>query len=173
MKFTKLGEIVNYSKDRIACELLSSTNYVGVDNILPSKNGKKQSTYVPDTGNCTKYIKNDILIANIRPYLKKIWFSNDFGGCSGDVSCLRITNSNFDSKYIYYCLLQDAFFDYAMLGAKQGSRMPRLDKSQILSFRIVNIPIQTQTQIAAILSSLDDKIELNSRIAGVLEKMMR
>lgn len=173
MKFIKLGEIVNYSTDRIACDLLSSTNYVGVDNILPSKNGKKQSTYVPNIGNCIKYIKNDILIANIRPYLKKIWFSNDFGGCSGDVSCLRITNNNFDSKYIYYCLLQDAFFDYAMLGAKQGSRMPRLDKTQILSFRVANIPKQTQQKIAAILSSLDDKIETNNKIASVLEKMMK
>lgn len=66
-----LGEVAEYSKNRICSDKLNEHNYVGVDNLLQNREGKKLSGYVPSEGKMTEYIVNDILIGNIRPYLKK------------------------------------------------------------------------------------------------------
>jgi len=42
------------------------------------------------------YFKNDILVGNIRPYLKKIWFADCFGGTNGDVLVIHLTNKELD-----------------------------------------------------------------------------
>jgi len=75
------------------------------------------------------------LISNIRPYFKKIWFSNLVGNCSTDVLCIR-SNSKSDSFFIYRTLWKDEFFDYVMKGAK-GSKMPRGDKTRIMNYSFV------------------------------------
>ena len=66
-----LGEVAKYSKQRIDAIELNSNNYVGVDNLLQNKQGKKASNYVPTTGKLTRFEQGNILLGNIRPYLKK------------------------------------------------------------------------------------------------------
>ena len=61
------------------------------------------------------------------------------------------------------------FFDYVMQGAK-GTKMPRGDKNQIMQWPISIPNITLQKKIASILSSLDDKIEVNRRINENLEQ---
>lgn len=172
MKTVKLDKIAKYSNTRTKCEDLTAKNYVGTDNILQNKAGKENSQYVPNSGFTTKYKTNDILIANIRPYLKKIWFATNDGGSSADVLTIRVFDKNYNPKFVYYNLFQDYFFDYAMKGAK-GSKMPRGDKNQILNFEISNYDLPTQTAIASTLSSLDDKTALNNRINTELEQTAR
>ena len=77
---------------------------------------------------------DDILISNIRPYLKKIWFADFEGGCSNDVLCIKSLNQK-HSYFIYYTLEQDSFFNYVMAGSK-GTKMPRGDKQWIMDFKI-------------------------------------
>jgi type I restriction enzyme S subunit len=168
----RLGDIADYSDTYIKCADLITTNYIGTDNIKQNKQGKENSQYTPNTGFTTEYKKNDILIANIRPYLKKIWFATNDGGSSTDVLTLRVNNENYLPKFVYYNLFQDSFFDYAMKGTK-GSKMPRGDKNQILNFEIPEFSLPTQTAIARTLSLLDDKIELNRKINAELEKVTR
>ena len=48
--------------------------------------------------------------------------------------------------------------------------MPRGDKNSIMQYQIVMVDLLTQEKIAAILSALDDKIELNKRINDNLEQ---
>ena len=111
------------------------------------------------------------MISNIRPYFQKIWCADRCGGCSADVLCIR-AKENTDSKYLYYLLSQQAFFDYVMSGAK-GCKMPRGDKKQIMQWP-VNIPaIDVQKKVVAILSSLDNKIRLNRRINDNLEEQAK
>lgn len=50
----------------------NSKNYIGVDNLLPNRQGIKESEYVPSEGNFISFRKGDILVGNIRPYFKKI-----------------------------------------------------------------------------------------------------
>lgn len=71
VEWKTLGEVAQYSKTRISFELLDEKNYVGVDNLLQNRAGKSLSNHVPTSGKLTEFIPNDILIGNIRPYLKK------------------------------------------------------------------------------------------------------
>ena len=174
-----MGLILNDLKN--ACELehvcdyvnnrtTSSMNYISTENMLPNKGGISESTIIPP-GTTTEYKIGDILISNIRPYFQKIWCADRCGGCSADVLCIR-AKENTDSKYLYYLLSQQAFFDYVMSGAK-GCKMPRGDKKQIMQWP-VNIPaIDVQKKVVAILSSLDNKIRLNRRINDNLEAMAK
>ena len=129
-KVKRLGEVAKYvditdSADNII-------NYVSTDNMLPNKGGVIKTISMPSKGNFVHYESLDVLISNIRPYFKKIWFSNKNGNCSTDVLCIR-TQKKEDSFFVYRCLWQDKFFDYVMQGAK-GSKMPRGDKSRIMNY---------------------------------------
>ncbi|PIP10079.1 MAG: restriction endonuclease [Sulfurimonas sp. CG08_land_8_20_14_0_20_36_33] len=117
------------------------------------------------------YVKGNILIGNIRPYLKKIWFADKDGGCSADVLVIDV-NDDFDSKFVYYALFRDDFFIHMMNGSK-GTKMPRGDKTQIMNFSIPNFKFDIQQKIAKVLSTLDAKIELNNRINKELEAMAK
>lgn len=84
-----IGKYFRYSSERIEGTQLTADNYVGVDNLLPNREGKKNSEFVPLDGFQTKYEPGDILLSNIRPYLKKIWRADRIGGCSNDVLVLH------------------------------------------------------------------------------------
>ena len=109
-------------------------NYVSTDNMMPQKQGLSGEILNPASGNVLCYEKDDILISNIRPYFKKIWYADQSGTCSTDVLCIRSLNSD-NSYFVYKTLWQDDFFDYVMQGAK-GSKMPRGDKTRIMNYPI-------------------------------------
>ena len=149
-----LGEIAEYSKDRICSDKLNKHNYVGVDNLLQNREGKKLSGYVPSEGKMTEYIVNDILIGNIRPYLKKIWQADCTGGTNGDVLVIRVTDEKVNPKYLYQVLADDKFFAFNMKHAK-GAKMPRGSKAAIMQYKIPIPPLPKQEKIVAILDKFD------------------
>ena len=165
-----LSIAAKYSDDRINGSKVSRDCFVTTDSMVQDKGGITITPVLPK-GNLIAYSKGDILIGNIRPYLKKIWYANRNGGCSPDVLVIQ-AKSNIDSKFLYYSLFRDDFFNHMMNGSK-GTKMPRGDKSQILRFQIPKIELTTQQKIASVLSALDSKIELNNRINAVLEAMAK
>ena len=161
-KIYRLGDICDYVTSRTT----NIENYISTENMLPNKGGVCAPSNVP-SGTAIEYKVGDILISNIRPYFQKIWQANCNGACSADVLCIR-ANDKTDSKYLYYLLSQQRFFDYVMAGAK-GCKMPRGDKKQILQWQISLPPLEEQRRIAGILGVIDDKIENNRRINTNLE----
>ncbi len=149
-----LGEVAEYSKNRICSDKLNEHNYVGVDNLLQNREGKKLSGYVPSEGKMTEYIVNDILIGNIRPYLKKIWQADCTGGTNGDVLVIRVTDEKVNPKYLYQVLADDKFFAFNMKHTK-GAKMPRGSKTAIMQYKIPIPPLSEQEKIVAILDKFD------------------
>ncbi len=149
----KLRQLCKYSDKRISSSLLTSKNYIGVDNMLQNMAGKIDSNFVPDSGTSTEYNIGNILLSNIRPYLRKIWFADENGGCSNDVLVLQKAIENIEAKYVYYSLKQDDFFDYVMQKPK-GLKMPRGDKQHIMDFKI-NLPSLSEQQ--KIIVQLDNR----------------
>lgn len=145
-----LKEIAEYSKNRISAEELNADNYVGVDNLLQNKMGKTSSNHIPKTGNSTKYFKGDILIGNIRPYLKKIWLADNEGGTNGDVLAIHIKDNRVMPEYLYYVLSSDCFFDYDNNNAK-GAKMPRGNKDAVMNYKLFLPSIDEQERIVNIL----------------------
>lgn len=154
VEWKTLGEVAQYSKTRISFELLDEKNYVGVDNLLQNRAGKSLSNHVPTSGKLTEFIPNDILIGNIRPYLKKIWQADCIGGTNGDVLVIRCIDSSINTRYLYQILADDKFFEYNMQHAK-GAKMPRGSKEDIMKYPIPVPPLTWQARIVEILDKFD------------------
>lgn len=167
-KECKLSDICDYGKDRIEVSSLDNSNYISTENMLPNRAGITTATTLP-TGEYTPSFEiDDTLVSNIRPYFKKIWKATFSGGCSADVLVFK-AKENVSKEYLYYVLADDEFFRYSMTTSK-GTKMPRGDKTSIMNYPVKLPPLPTQQKIAAILSSLDDKIELNNKINTNLEQ---
>lgn len=167
-KECKLSDICDYGKDRIEVSSLDNSTYISTENMLPNRAGVTTATTLP-TGEYTPSFEiDDTLVSNIRPYFKKIWKATFSGGCSADVLVFK-AKENVSKEYLYYVLADDEFFKYSMTTSK-GTKMPRGDKTSIMNYPVKLPPLPTQQKIAAILSSLDDKIELNNKINTNLEQ---
>lgn len=147
---------------------LEIDTYVSTENLLPDYGGVKKSNKLPDSGSFTTYQAGDILVANIRPYLKKVWFADRKGAASNDVFVFR-KGSAISENYLQHILKNDLFINYVMKGAK-GVKMPRGDKSLIKKYAVYfpSNP-KEQQKIANFLSSLDEVITAETEKLEVLQ----
>ena len=168
----KLSDIAEFVTDKISSSSISLDSYVTTDSLLQNKRGRELAQNLPPM-QCalTNYKKGDVLVANIRPYLKKVWFADLEGGCSSDVLAFRAKNGHC-SSYLYTVLMQDAFFDYAMSGAK-GSKMPRGDKDQIMRYELPTFTPMEEENIGNMLVDIMSKININRQINDNLEAMAK
>ena len=169
-KSVHLEEIAEFQKQRISTALLNNNNYISTENILQDFEGIQSSSSIPVNTNVIEYQKGDILLSNIRPYLKKVWFADRKGGCSADVFVLR--GDKCVQHFLYYVIASDRFINYVMSGVK-GVKMPRGDKSQMDKYAF-SIPTNTeQRKIAKFLSMLDERIRLQNKIIEKLETLIK
>ena len=138
---------------------------------MPNKAGITVAASIPKVRHTKAFNVGDVLVSNIRPYFRKIWYAKFSGGCSNDVLVFRSKNQ-VDPRFLYYVLADDKFFDYATATSK-GTKMPRGDRNAIMEYGVPNISYDSQRKIADILSALDDKIELNQRINKNLEEQVQ
>ena len=153
-----LNIIAPYVADTIKIEEISLDAYITTDNMLQNKLGVIPFVGTPNISSITKYNENDILISNIRPYLKKIWFADRSGGCSKDVLVFRGSDDSlYLPRFLYYMLRRDTFFDYVMEG-KKGVKMPRGNKEEIMKYRIPIPSIQEQRTAISKIEDLEKEI---------------
>lgn len=137
--------------------------------MLPNKMGVTLASSIPAATSASKYEVGDILLSNIRPYFCKIWQADKIGSCSGDVLVLR-ANDSIDSKFLYYVLSDQNFFNYGTITSK-GTKMPRGNKRAIMKYLVPHVSMDVQHRIASILSTYDTLIENNTKRIRLLEKM--
>lgn len=142
--------------ERVNFDMISACNYVTTDNMLQNFGGIRQYDGEPQTGNVTEYKCGDILMSNIRPYLKKIWLADRDGGCNPDVMVFRPT-SEVLPKFVYYMLSRQEFIDYVMNDIK-GMKMPRGNKDNTIRYTIPVPLLKKQQQIVEEISTLEAKI---------------
>lgn len=164
-----LSDICYYVSDKIPVKQVQLADYVSTENLLQNKGGLSVANKLP-SGKVTALQAGDVLVSNIRPYFKKIWLADRSGGASNDVLVFRKLNDEIYEKYLYYILADDRFFAFSTASAS-GSKMPRGDKVQIMNYPVKLPPLESQKKIADILSSLDEKIELNRRMNETLEQL--
>lgn len=166
-----LSEIANYVDESIRSTDITLEEYITIDCLLQNKEGRTIATNLPPSPcSLTKYKPGDILIGNIRPYLKKIWKANCEGGCSNDVLVFRAKDSNL-SDYLYALLLQDNFYSYVMKAPK-GSKMPRGDKNHIMRFPVADIG-SNGINVGEFISDIERKMTNNRKQNDLLEKMAK
>lgn len=130
-----LSDICSYSRDKVAVSELNIRTYFSTENMLSGKAGSTEATSLPTTSQTTACHKGDTLISNIRPYFKKIVYCEDNCGCSTDVLCFTPSQPRY-SAYLFSTLYADKFFAFMVAGSK-GTKMPRGDKQQIMTYPVV------------------------------------
>lgn len=163
--FVKLRTVASYSTEKVNAQELNKDTYVGVDNLLPDIAGKRMSEFVPTSGMVTAYHPGNILLSNIRPYLKKAWLADNQGGASGDVLVLVVDMEKAIPGYIFGLVSTDQFFDYEMQNIGSNVKMPRADKKRVLDFQIPLPSLGDQQRIVTEIQQYKDQIaRLNARL---------
>ena len=164
---TSLSTICDYVTEKVFFSEVDTSVYISTENILPDKQGIASFGMTSPSDRVTYFRERDVIVSNIRPYFKKMWFATTSGGCNADVLCFRAL----DKRYSYLLksiLFQDSFFDYVMSGAK-GTKMPRGDKKHIMQYQIpcfLDTQLQKFNELA---SSIEHNQALNRQEISALE----
>lgn len=172
MKY-KLGQICltnaeSYSKS----DNWNYVNYLDTGNITENKIDEIQfielnNEKLPSRAK-RKVIVGDIIYSTVRPnqlHYGYISYIPDNFLVSTGFTTIRVDQAIANSKYIYFLLTQDEVTQHLSALAEQStSAYPSIKPSDIENLEIDLPPLETQKQIASILSAIDDKIELNNKI---------
>lgn len=129
--------------------------------------------YVPDEvfKSISRYIvkEGDIILSIVGTVGLIAIIGRNLNLASLTENCVKITDlKNCDGDFLYYYLISE--FGQNQIKAKTvGSTQPKLPLYNINDIEISLPPLPTQRRIAAILTALDDKIELNRRMNATLE----
>ena len=170
MKYN-LADICEYAKGKVDVAILDDETYISTENMMPNKGGITSASSLPTIAQTQVFLAGDVLVSNIRPYFKKIWFAEFDGGCSNDVLVFR-AKDGVSKRFLYYVLSDDTFFDYSMATSK-GTKMPRGDKAAIMKYEVPDFTYEEQEKIAGVLEALDRKIQLNTEINENLTEQAR
>ena len=125
----------------------------------------------------SRFINGDTLFARITPCMEngKICqvrnLENGFGFGSTEFHILRGKDGVSDSDFVYYLSRWDEVRDHAEHNMEGSSGRQRVPKQAFDNLYLSLPPLPTQRRISAILSSLDDKIDLLHRENATLEQM--
>lgn len=123
--------------------------------------------------NDCKPLNNDVLVAKDGSYLKNIIVirkERDIAVLSS-IAILRPDLDQINPYYLKYYLLNPESKNRIKQGYVSGSALPRIILEDFKKFEINITSLKEQEKIASILSSLDDKIELNNQINKTLEEI--
>lgn len=131
-------------------------------------------------GSGSRFEHGDTLFARITPCLEngkiaqyKSLTSNKEAFGSTEFIVIRGRKDYSTNDFAYYFSKWDVFRNFAISQMTGSSGRQRVPVDSLNKF-IINLPdIATQKKIASILSSLDDKIELNRKMNETLEEMAR
>lgn len=167
----RLGDFATFVNEKCYLNEASRNTYVSTENLKPNRLGVFfPITKLPQTNKVNTFAKGDILIANIRPYFKKIWHANIAGTHSTDVLNIRSNSKQLLQSYLAVVLSDDRFFDY-MMATSKGTKMPRGDKKAIMDFKFELPSFKDQIIISDSISVINQKIELNRQINKNLQKL--
>ena len=169
-----LSDICAYSKEKVDVTELNVNTYFSTENMLSDKAGAITASKLPSTLQTTACHRGDTLISNIRPYFKKIVYCYEKCGCSSDVLCFVPIHPEY-SAYLYSTLYDDRFFNFMVAGSK-GTKMPRGDKKQIMTFP-VKIPTDSELErfnslAIPILEQIQNNREENKRLSLLRDTLL-
>ena len=167
MNYKKIGDVCHSLKKSIKPVSDVTYNVFSLpafdDKMKPEKlNGNEIKS------NKFRVFENTILFNKLNVKYRRIWnihkLSTDNNISSTEFIPL-VAEKNVDQDYLYYCLRSDDV-TFAMHVARKGTSnsQQRIDENILFSYEIPVPSLEEQRKIAAILTSLDEKIKVNERI---------
>ena len=178
MKKVKLGDIILFNPSE-SIKKGNVAKKIPMEKLLPHT--KKISGFenaIYSSG--PKFRNGDTLLAKITPCLENgktafvdILDENEVAFGSSEFIVLRAIKNVTDTNYIHY-LARSPKFRSRAIGCMEGTSGRKRVNDKTLQDEEFYLPdLPTQTAIARILSSLDNKIELNNKINKELENLAR
>lgn len=119
--------------------------------------------------------KWDFVMAMTGATIWKVWYLPD------DVEnvfinqrvCKFIEKEWYDHKYLYYVLTLKSFQNFILSNVDSSSAQPNISHHTVWNYEHIFPDLEEQEKIGKVLSSIDDKIELNNKINSELEAMAK
>lgn len=166
----QFGECAGLVRETLQPTEADGVPYIGLEHI------EEGTLRLLKTGNSNDVISTksrfepgDILFGKLRPYFRKVIKPIFSGVCSTDIWVVRAKEGT-DQGFLFYWMASKEFIDTATR-ASEGTKMPRAKWDFLERIEKPVPPLPEQRAIAAILGTLDDKIELNRRMNQTLEAM--
>jgi type I restriction enzyme, S subunit len=164
-----LKYVVNLVNEKID-STPDKTTYIGLENISSGTGQRVSSSEDPDkiveAGTCNVYARNNVLFGKLRPYLAKVFHTENSGVCSSE---LLVLEAKFiQSKYLFYFLLSDGFIKIVD-SSTYGAKMPRASWDFIGGLPIL-LPSDAEQQ--AIVAFLDRKTAEIDRLLRLKEQQI-
>lgn len=170
-RITDLQTLLDSSrKSNISIDEISLDTYVSNTSLRANKRGLDTAEDYPSVKTVRAVEPGDILVGNIRPYFKKIWFADRTGGASNDVITFRADNAVVTPEFLFGILYSDRFFDYVTATSK-GTKMPRGDKQAIALYQVGLPDKDVIASVTDVVKPMLEQVSLNERRNQQLTKL--
>lgn len=170
-RITDLQTLLDSSrKANISIDEVSLDTYVSNTSLRANKRGIDTAEDYPSVKTVRAVEPGDVLVGNIRPYFKKIWFADRKGGASNDVITFRADNTTVTPEFLFGILYSDRFFDYVTATSK-GTKMPRGDKQAIALYQVGLPDKDVITSVSDVVNPMLEQVSLNEKQNQQLTKL--
>ena len=166
----RLGDVAEDRRETVDPKKKDITD-VGLEHLTPGTirlNNYGNSKEIKSSK--SKFYKDDILYAKLRPYLDKGVLAEFEGICSTDIIVIQPNKRLINPQYLAYFIHISKFLDFATK-SMTGVNHPRTSWSILKTFKIPLPPLPEQEKIASMLSAIDEKIEAEENKKKALEDL--
>ena len=175
----KLGDTVKINPQR-KLKKTKQAFHVAMRDVEVYRREINSHSYKEFSGSGTRFQNGDTLLARITPCLengKTVYVncleSDQIGHGSTEFIVLSGIEGKTDNLFVYYLARDPRFRRFAIHSMQGSTGRQRVMANSINTFEFVLPPIKEQHRIVHILSTLDDKIELNRQMNETLEATAR
>jgi len=168
----KLGDVVSLRKEQILPKITSEKIYVGLEHIDPGEAKLARWGDISEVKSSKNlFYPKDILYGKLRPYLDKAVIASSEGVCSTDILVLS-PQKNIVSEFLVNLLHLSDFINFAISGTS-GTNHPRTSWNHIKEFHFFLPLLPEQHEIAEILQTVDQKIEIEQKKKMLYEELFK
>lgn len=110
----------------------------------------------------TAFTQGDVLFGKLRPYLRKYAVAPFDGICTTEILAIHPKDDLADRNFLFQLMQGDGVFS-TVEALSYGTKMPRVSWSDLADIVVGVPPLPEQRHIAAILTAVDDKLDVIAR----------
>ena len=161
---TRIKNVVKQKTDT-KNELIENEFFVPLEGVEKFTGKVIKTNKTLDNSN-NAFIKGDVCINKLRPYLNKVINPDFSGACSNEMVVLRSSSNCLNSRYLFYYTLNSKYI-MDLNNLVSGVKMPRLSPNEIMN-SMISVPEKVEQQ--AIATYLDNK---TSKIDSALSELTK
>jgi type I restriction enzyme S subunit len=120
----------------------------------------------------TTFSKGDVLFGKLRPYLRKYAVAPFDGICTTEILAIHSIRETSDGRFLFYLMQGDGVFS-TIETLSYGTKMPRVSWADLSDIEVRIPPLPEQQKIAAILTTVDDKLDVIARQIEATQTLKR